>query len=145
MSLYQKDDLLLEGEGEQEIAMEFGFARHSNHPFLNHCLHHHVKVMRKFTLIATGPKMLRNCYLDFFNVSSVPWMRTLQRARVLKPSLVAPMRTDDHKSACGKLRKKKDPFWEQEFLDSRCFRELRDNGSFAFTIYSGSWYPWEAV
>jgi Glycosyltransferase sugar-binding region containing DXD motif len=65
--LLQHQQILLQGRVDQEVGLEWGFARTPRHPFWTYCLDHRIGPNGRVAAapFSTGPSMLRRC-LKFF-------------------------------------------------------------------------------
>jgi len=140
--LYAQHSLLLQGESSHGLALEWAFARRDKHDFFKHCLDTWLKNVEGVwgALLGTGPEMLQKCFKSHFNVQEIKVMYGHEDVLVLPAQIVAPWNTDDQDFTCAKLRVHPDSWWtDRNWKNTDCYKWLGRQGSYVFTIYSGSW------
>jgi hypothetical protein len=142
--------IMLQGRIDQEVGLEWGFARKPGHDFWTYCLDNHIGKNCKVSaaIYSTGPHMLRRC-LKFYSYKTREQRRESLHPMhpfpndivIVEPRLIAPLDGRDFESDCGQWRgRKDDTAWQSEWNSSSCRKHLVDEkGSYAVTFYTQSW------
>lgn len=153
--------ILLQGRKDQDVGLEWGFARKPGHEFWTYCLDNRIGKDGSITaaIFSTGPSMLRRC-LKLYSFKTLKQRREAKQLAhmqpfpppnhgggggdimIVEPRLIAPLDGRDFASSCGQWRRGRNgTAWQSsEWQTSACRKQLVDEiGSYAVTFYSQSW------
>jgi hypothetical protein len=151
--------ILLQGRVDQDVGLEWGFARNPEHGFWTFCLDNYVGPVILSAFISTGPHMLKRCLKRYIShntpieqrleqgqqgTRTIPHMHAFHNdsIAIVEPRLIAPMGGRDFASSnCALWRGREDSAWQSsEWQTSSCRHELVDEkDAFAVTFNTQSW------
>ena len=145
-------DLLLQTKSNFPIGLEWVYARKAGHELWEYCMTNFVDEKIPWPVMAAGPVALWHCLNHYMTIKMAPGVAknitvtnqdgfTFENIRLLERKHINPMGHDWFRPAdCRKFFNATSQFWESKFHNSPCRNFYMETGSFALTVYSGSWH-----